>query len=113
MRYVLCCRRRWLGSTHGVGAQEVGSAVGTCAGQDRLLDAAALRAWAHAAVSDLITHIDEINRLNVFPVADADTGANMLFTMRSALAEANAGAEGGRRARRRRPGRVRLVDGRA
>ncbi|WP_167670491.1 SDR family oxidoreductase [Mycobacterium interjectum] len=36
--------------------------------------------------------MDEINRLNVFPVADSDTGANMLFTMRSALAEANAGA---------------------
>jgi hypothetical protein len=56
-----------------------------------------LRDWAHTAVSDLITHIDEINRLNVFPVADSDTGANMLFTMRSALAEAKvgAGAEGG------------------
>ncbi|MGB8391307.1 DAK2 domain-containing protein [Mycobacterium sp.] len=51
-----------------------------------------LRDWAHTAVSNLITHIDEINRLNVFPVADSDTGANMLFTMRSALAEANAGA---------------------
>ena len=58
---------------------------------DRLLDAPALRDWAHTAVSDLITHIDEINRLNVFPVADSDTGANMLFTMRSALAEANVG----------------------
>jgi uncharacterized protein len=58
---------------------------------DRLLDALTLRDWAHTAVSDLITHIDEINRLNVFPVADSDTGANMLFTMRSALAEANAG----------------------
>ncbi|WP_372506916.1 DAK2 domain-containing protein [Mycobacterium heidelbergense] len=56
------------------------------------MDAVTLRDWAHTAVSDLITHIDEINRLNVFPVADADTGANMLFTMRSALAEANAGA---------------------
>ena len=56
-----------------------------------------MRDWAHTAISDLITHIDEINRLNVFPVADSDTGANMLFTMRSALAEANAGvgAEGG------------------
>ncbi|WP_144207855.1 DAK2 domain-containing protein [Mycobacterium tilburgii] len=64
---------------------------------DRLLDAPALRDWAHTAVSDLITHIDEINRLNVFPVANSDTGANMLFTMRSALAEANAGigADGG------------------
>lgn len=57
--------------------------------RDRLLDASALRDWAHTAVSDLITHIDEINRLNVFPVADSDTGTNMLFTMRSALAEAN------------------------
>jgi len=70
--------------------------VGTRAEYDRPLDAFALRDWAHTAVSDLITHIDEINRLNVFPVADADTGANMLFTMRSALAEANAGdSEGG------------------
>ncbi|EUA02493.1 DAK2 domain fusion YloV family protein [Mycobacterium kansasii 732] len=56
----------------------------------RLLDASALRDWAHTVVSDLITHIDEINRLNVFPVADSDTGANMLFTMRAALAEADA-----------------------
>jgi DAK2 domain fusion protein YloV len=59
------------------------------------LDASALRQWAHTAVSDLITHIDEINRLNVFPVADSDTGINMLFTMRSALAEANTGAGSG------------------
>ena len=59
------------------------------AGPDRPLDASALRDWAHTAVGDLITHIDEINRLNVFPVADSDTGVNMLFTMRSALAEAN------------------------
>ena len=67
------------------------------ASRDALLDAVILRDWAHTAVSDLITHIDEINRLNVFPVADSDTGANMLFTMRSALAEANAGpgTEGG------------------
>ncbi|OBI47337.1 dihydroxyacetone kinase [Mycobacterium kyorinense] len=61
----------------------------------RLLDASALRDWAHTAVSDLITHIDEINRLNVFPVADSDTGTNMLFTMRSALAEANTEAGSG------------------
>lgn len=59
-------------------------------GQERLLDGVALRDWAHTVVGDLITHIDEINRLNVFPVADSDTGANMLFTMRAALAEADA-----------------------
>jgi DAK2 domain fusion protein YloV len=56
----------------------------------RRLDASALRDWAHAAVGDLISATDEINRLNVFPVADADTGTNMLFTMRSAWAQADA-----------------------
>jgi uncharacterized protein len=61
----------------------------------RRLDASALRDWAHTAVGDLIAHTDEINRLNVFPVADADTGTNMLFTMRSAWAQADAQATGG------------------
>jgi DAK2 domain fusion protein YloV len=55
----------------------------------RRLDASALRDWSHTAVGDLISHTDEINRLNVFPVADADTGTNMLFTMRSAWAQAD------------------------
>ena len=55
---------------------------------ERRLDAAVLRGWAHSAVDHLIRHADEINALNVFPVADADTGTNMLFTMRAALAEA-------------------------
>lgn len=61
--------------------------MGTAA---RRLDAAALRSWAHTAVADLISHTDEINVLNVFPVADADTGTNMLFTMRAAWAQADA-----------------------
>ena len=82
------CRRVTLAPTGGL-ARRRWVTLGT---SDRLLDASALRDWAHTAVSDLITHIDEINRLNVFPVADSDTGANMLFTMRSALAEANAAA---------------------
>lgn len=55
----------------------------------RRLDASALRSWSHAAVTDLISHADEINLLNVFPVADADTGTNMLFTMRAAWAQAD------------------------
>ncbi|MCV7279709.1 DAK2 domain-containing protein [Mycolicibacterium flavescens] len=59
----------------------------------RRLDAATLIEWAHTAVGDLITHTDEINRLNVFPVADADTGTNMLFTMRAAWAQADALAD--------------------
>ncbi len=61
----------------------------------RRLDASALRDWAHGAVGDLITHTDEINILNVFPVADADTGTNMLFTMRSAWAQADRSARTG------------------
>ena len=56
---------------------------------ERRLDATVLRDWAHCAVGHLIRHADEINGLNVFPVADADTGTNMLFTMRAALAEAD------------------------
>src|SRR6478735_8236701 len=60
----------------------------------RRLDATALRDWAYTAVGDLITHTDEINRLNVFPVADADTGTNMLFTMRAAWAQADASTAG-------------------
>ena len=54
------------------------------------LDASTLRRWAHDAVAALISHTDEINQLNVFPGADADTGTNMLFTMRAAWAQADA-----------------------
>ncbi len=64
------------------------------AGSRRRLDASALLDWAHTAVGDLIAHADEINRLNVFPVADADTGTNMLFTMRAAWAQADASTAG-------------------
>ena len=71
---------------------------------DRRLDASALLDWAGTAVGDLIVHADEINRLNVFPVADSDTGTNMLFTMRSALARANASAESDLSAGPSRPG---------
>ena len=60
----------------------------------RRLDATALRDWAHTAVGDH-SHTDEINRLNVFPVADADTGTNMLFTMRSAWAQADTHGDSG------------------
>jgi len=49
----------------------------------QLLDAAALRRWADACVHALTTHCAEINALNVFPVADSDTGTNLLSTMRA------------------------------
>ena len=49
------------------------------------IDAAAVRRWAAACVAALETHQIDIDRINVFPVADADTGTNLLLTMRSAL----------------------------
>lgn len=61
---------------------------------ERRLDASALRHWAGVAVVALGEHAAEINRLNVFPVADRDTGTNMLFTMRAARAEAGLVCDG-------------------
>ena len=54
------------------------------------LDAAGLRRWAERAVAVLTERRDDINALNVFPVADADTGSNMAFTMQSAVEHAAA-----------------------
>ncbi|MGH3614133.1 MAG: DAK2 domain-containing protein [Pseudonocardia sp.] len=48
------------------------------------LDAALLRGWASAATLALERHCAEIDRINVFPVPDRDTGTNLLLTMRAA-----------------------------
>ena len=45
--------------------------------------AAAVRRWFALAEEALQTHSGRLNRLNVFPVPDSDTGANMLFTVRA------------------------------
>ncbi|MGZ8749854.1 MAG: DAK2 domain-containing protein, partial [Pseudonocardia sp.] len=55
------------------------------------LDAALLERWAGAAVAALQRHRAEIDRINVFPVADRDTGTNMLLTMGAAEAELRSG----------------------
>jgi DAK2 domain fusion protein YloV len=49
------------------------------------LDAAQVRRWAVACVQSLDAHREAINRINVFPVPDSDTGSNLLHTMRAAL----------------------------
>jgi uncharacterized protein len=49
------------------------------------LDAAAVRRWSNAAASSLDDHRDEIDRLNVFPVHDSDTGTNLATTLRAAV----------------------------
>ncbi len=58
------------------------------------LDAALILAWARSAVAVLQRHRAEVDRINVFPVADADTGTNLLLTMRSALEAAEAASAG-------------------
>jgi hypothetical protein len=49
-------------------------------------DGAGLVEAVRAAVANLEAHVDEINALNVFPVPDGDTGANMAATCREMLA---------------------------
>lgn len=45
------------------------------------LDAHSVLRWCVLAAAELRRQADEINALNVFPVADADTGTNMSLTM--------------------------------
>ncbi|WP_425271590.1 DAK2 domain-containing protein [Nocardia neocaledoniensis] len=54
------------------------------------LDGAELLAWARTCRTDLELRRAEINALNVFPIADSDTGTNLLATMRAAVAAAEA-----------------------
>ncbi|WP_233608115.1 DAK2 domain-containing protein [Nocardia stercoris] len=63
-------------------------------GDPRSLDGTQLVTWGERCVEALHRHRDEINALNVFPVADADTGTNLLTTMRAAVdgARGSAGA---------------------
>ncbi|GAA3866154.1 DAK2 domain-containing protein [Saccharothrix violaceirubra] len=49
------------------------------------LDAGAVRRWADACVRSLDAHRADIDRINVFPVPDGDTGTNLLQTMRAGL----------------------------
>jgi uncharacterized protein len=51
------------------------------------LDPAAVRRWALACLDVLAAHREEIDAINVFPVPDADTGTNLLATMRAAVDE--------------------------
>jgi len=49
------------------------------------LDAEAVRRWYEWGLAALDGTRDEINSLNVFPVADADTGTNLHLTLESAV----------------------------
>ncbi|MGW4523307.1 DAK2 domain-containing protein [Amycolatopsis sp. NPDC004378] len=56
----------------------------------RVLDTAAVSAWATGCVRSLASLRPAIDEINVYPVADSDTGSNMLFTMTGAAKELEA-----------------------
>jgi DAK2 domain fusion protein YloV len=61
------------------------------------VDAAVVAAWSAACVRSLDSLCADIDGMNVFPVADADTGSNMLYTFtgaHAALAEADPAGAG-------------------
>ncbi|MFI6168126.1 DAK2 domain-containing protein [Nocardia sp. NPDC051052] len=49
------------------------------------MDGTALLRWGRACLDGLANRREEINALNVFPIPDADTGTNLLATMRAAM----------------------------
>jgi fatty acid kinase len=49
------------------------------------LDAEQVRRWAVTCVQSLGAHREAIDRINVYPVPDSDTGSNLWHTMRAAL----------------------------
>ncbi len=55
-----------------------------------VLDGTALLCWGRTCLVGLEHRREEINALNVFPVPDADTGTNLLATMRAAVEAAEA-----------------------
>ncbi len=53
----------------------------------QVLDADAVRRWYRSGLAALEATRAEIDSLNVFPVADADTGTNLLMTLRGAAGD--------------------------
>src|SRR5436190_17788596 len=58
---------------------------------------ARFRSVVEGALAHLESRRDEVNDLNVFPVADGDTGDNMVLTLRAVLAELDRLSAGGER----------------
>ncbi len=60
---------------------------GTTTTQQLRLDGQQFKAMLYGALENLRQHQQEVDALNVFPVPDGDTGANMTLTMQSAWRE--------------------------
>ncbi|GAA4900911.1 hypothetical protein LX16_0502 [Stackebrandtia albiflava] len=57
------------------------------------LDAEAIRRWYRATLAAFERHRRDIDRLNVFPVPDGDTGTNLAATMTAACERLDAGTD--------------------
>src|SRR6476620_2546101 len=68
------------------------------------------RACLKGALAHLESRRQEINDLNVFPVADGDTGDNMVLTLEACLAEVDRLAEASGERPLDEIGRVEIVD---
>ncbi|WP_225668246.1 nucleotide sugar dehydrogenase [Arthrobacter sp. AET 35A] len=53
-------------------------------------NATAMKRWLSKAEESLGNHSDRLNAINIFPVADGDTGTNLYLTVRAASQAANA-----------------------
>lgn len=76
------------------------------------LDLPALRRWLMTARADVAAYEDDLNRLNVFPVPDSDTGTNMLVTIDGALAQVKGSRDTDLGAAAERMSRAMLVNAR-
>ncbi|WP_255955474.1 DAK2 domain-containing protein [Streptomyces odontomachi] len=67
---------------------------GTAAGRRPVLDAAAVRTWCALALDALGRAREDIDAINVYPVADGDTGTNLYLTLESAAGAVDASFAG-------------------
>lgn len=73
----------------------IGASTVKLAGMSETISALAVTHWVRRAATLLEESQAEINRINVFPIADSDTGSNMAHTVRAACEELQSAISGG------------------
>lgn len=74
----------------------IGASTVKLAGMSETISALAVTHWVRRAATLLEESQAEINRINVFPIADSDTGSNMAHTVRAACEELQSAVSGGK-----------------
>ena len=73
----------------------IGASTVKLAGMSETISALAVTNWVNRAATLLEESQAEINRINVFPIADSDTGSNMAHTVRAACEELQSAVDEG------------------